>query len=127
MAAMAGWQGAQEEAKQSPSVGPSLGGGAVAAEVVRCGGGGVRDVRVRHEERDNSESLSGCANRHGSRGRGGDGLRGSSSPAWHVPPHAPPPDTLSTNAVHTEQRQKWANNMNNLVCFSPEQTKAKEN
>ena len=34
MAAMAGWQewqGAQEEAKQSPSVGPSLGGGAVAA------------------------------------------------------------------------------------------------
>ena len=68
MAAMAGWQGAQEEAKQSPSVGPSLGGGAVAGEVVRCGGGGARDVRVRHEERDNSESLSGCANRHGSRG-----------------------------------------------------------
>ena len=128
MAAMAGsgWQGAQEEAKQSPSVRRSLPrrhwgrrwSVAAAAVCAMC----VCGVR---SGRDNSESLSGCANRDGSRGRGGDGLRGSSSPAWHslhkgMCRHMPLLLIHSQQMLYIQTRgQKWANNMNNLVCFKP--------
>ena len=132
MAAMAGsgWQGAQEEAKQSPSVGRSLprrhwgrrwsvAAAAVCAMCAMC----VCGVR---SGRDNSESLSGCANRDGLRGRGGDRVRGSSSPAWHSLHNKGMCRDMPLLLINSQQMlyiqsrgQKWANIMNNLVFFKP--------